>query len=178
VTDVQPNERLSYRQWAASPDTGIEVTVTFEEVLGGTRITMTQAGFGGESILASDEVRGGMDETLADLALYLNHGVRFPRHRDLTSEVWLGARVRQLPAGVEVFDVESDGFVHDAGMGAGDVLLQLGRAPVFTVHDIAFFLREHDAGEEVDVAWAHGADVHRGRGRLTARDQKTFLARV
>jgi len=169
VTDVQRHQRLSYRQWAASPDVGIEVTVTFEEVLGGTRITMTHAGFGGESILQSDEVRGGADEALADLALYLNHGVRFPRHRDLTSTVWLGARMNRLPAGVELVEVETDGFAHDAGLESGDVLLQLGRAPVFTVQDVAFFLREHDPGDEVDAVWAHDGDLRRGRGRLSAR---------
>jgi uncharacterized protein YndB with AHSA1/START domain len=178
VTDMQPNERLSYRQWAASPDTGVEVTVTFEEELGGTRITMTQAGFGGDSILRSDEVRGGMEETLADLALYLNHGVRFPRHRDLSSTVWLGATMHRLPAGVELVDVESDGFAAEAGIEPGDIVLQLGRAPVFTVHDVAFFLREHDPGDEVDAVWAHDGELRRGRGRLRERDAQLFAARA
>jgi len=34
VTGVQANERLQYRQWAASPDMGIDVTVVFEAVDG------------------------------------------------------------------------------------------------------------------------------------------------
>ncbi|HEX6312494.1 MAG TPA: SRPBCC domain-containing protein [Acidimicrobiia bacterium] len=178
VTDAQRHERLAYRQWAASPEVGIEVTVTFEEVLGGTRITVTQAGFGGESILRSDQVRGGMDETLADLALYLNHGVRFPRHRDLSSDATLGADLRQLPAGVELAALEPQGFADAAGMRPGDVLLQLGRGAVFGMSDVAFFLREHDVGDEVEACWARGGDVMRGSGRLRERDAKIFAARV
>lgn len=174
VTEFEENKRLGYRQWAASPETGIDVTVTFEEVLGGTRITMTQAGFGGDSILATDQVRNGMDETLADLALYLNHGVHFARHRDLSADCELGADLHQIVAGVEIGEVTDGEFCDDAGLRSGDVLLQLGDVPVFRVSDVMFFLRSHAQGESVSATWARDGEVHRGSGRLGARDELVF----
>src|SRR6266508_2201045 len=78
VTQIKDDELLCYRQWAADPETGIDVTVVFEPVEGGTKITVTHAGFGGDSILKSDSVRNGMFENYADLTLYLDHGVRYP----------------------------------------------------------------------------------------------------
>ena len=77
-TEVTPNERLSYRQWAESPDAGIEVTVVFEANERGTRITFTQAGFGGPTRFTSEPVHRGMDETLEDLVLWLEHGIALP----------------------------------------------------------------------------------------------------
>jgi uncharacterized protein YndB with AHSA1/START domain len=88
VTQIKNDELLCYRQWAADPETGIDVTVVFEPVEGGTRITVTHAGFGGDSILKSDSVRNGMAENYADLTLYLEYGVSFPRHRDMASKAW------------------------------------------------------------------------------------------
>ena len=74
VTQIKGDELLCYRQWAADPEMGIDVTVVFEPVEGGTRITVTHAGFGGDSILKSDSVRNGMFENYADLILYLESG--------------------------------------------------------------------------------------------------------
>src|SRR5262249_46843993 len=79
VTQIKDDELLCYRQWAADPNTGIDVTVVFEPVEGGTKITVTHAGFGGDSILANDATRGGMGGGLDDLVLYLEHGVSCPR---------------------------------------------------------------------------------------------------
>ena len=166
VTEFVEGERLGYRQWAASPETGIDVTVVFEAIDGGTRITMTQAGFGTGSILESDGVRRGMAETLADLVLYLEHGVRFARHRDITARSSLGATLSEVPGAVRVVDVVVGELADDAGVQSGDLLLQLGGAAVFDLTDVAFFLREHGEGEETEVVFAHDGDVRRGSGRL------------
>ncbi|MGQ0803518.1 MAG: PDZ domain-containing protein [Actinomycetota bacterium] len=119
-----------------------------------------------------------MDEALADLALYLNHGVRFARHRDLPADCEIGADLHQTVAGVEIGDMTDGGFCNRAGLRAGDVLLQLGEAPVFRVGDVQFFLRSHREGEEVDVTWGRDGEVQRGRGRLGARDELLFAHRV
>src|SRR5260370_8292675 len=109
VTQIKGDELLRYRQWAAAPETGIDVTVVFEPVEGGTKITVTHAGFGGDSILNSDSVRNGMFENYADLILYLDHGVSYPRHRDITTEAWLGALFLDAGPGAEVAEVEAGG---------------------------------------------------------------------
>jgi len=174
VTQIKDDELLCYRQWSASPDVGIDVTVVFEPVDGGTRITVTHAGFGGDSILNSDSVHRGMDESYADLVLYLERGVAFPRHRDLQSTAELGAMVRETYAGAEVVEVLGGGLAEELGVVPGDLILQLGRGAVFGNREVNFFVREHEAGDEVEVVWAHEGDLRRGRGRLSKRDDQVF----
>jgi uncharacterized protein YndB with AHSA1/START domain len=175
VTQIKDDELLCYRQWAADPGTGIDVTVVFEPVEGGTRITVTHAGFGGDSILKSDSVRNGMFENYSDLILYLDHGVSYPRHRDITTEAWLGALFLDAGPGAEVADVEAGGFADEVGLRPGDILLQLGAGAVFGNREVMFFLREHCVGDEVEAVWAHDGSVHRGTGRLTKRDLEAFV---
>jgi uncharacterized protein YndB with AHSA1/START domain len=174
VTQIKGDELLCYRQWAADPDTGIDVTVVFEPVEGGTKITVTHAGFGGDSILKSDSVRNGMFENYADLTLYLDHGVSYPRHRDITSDAWLGALFLDAGAGAEVSHVDAEGFAGQIGLQPGDILLQLGSGAVFGNREVMFFLREHGVGDEVEAVWAHDGKVHRGTGQLTRRDLEAF----
>jgi uncharacterized protein YndB with AHSA1/START domain len=175
VTQIKGDELLCYRQWAADPETGIDVTVVFEPVEGGTRITVTHAGFGGDSILKSDSVRNGMFENYADLILYLDHGVSYPRHRDITTEAWLGALFLDAGPGAEVADVEADGFADEVGLRPGDILLQLGVGAVFGNREVMFFLREHGVGDKVEAVWAHDGSVRRGTGTLTQRDLEAFV---
>jgi uncharacterized protein YndB with AHSA1/START domain len=99
VVEADPRARLRYRQWGATPERGIDVTIVFESDESGTKITMTQSGFGGETIFESDEVHNGMDETLADLVLYLDYGIAVPRHRDMATNASLGAVLRAHAAG-------------------------------------------------------------------------------
>jgi uncharacterized protein YndB with AHSA1/START domain len=178
VTQIKGDELLCYRQWAADPDTGIDVTVVFEPVEGGTRITVTHAGFGGDSILKSDSVRNGMFENYADLMLYLDHGVSYPRHRDITTDAWLGALFLDAGPGAEVANVEPGGFAAQIGLQPGDMLLQLGAGAVFGNRELMFFLREHRVGDEVDAVWAHDGGIHRGTGKLTQRDLEAFVHNV
>jgi predicted metalloprotease with PDZ domain len=85
----------------------------------------------------------------------------------MASKAWLGAMFVDAGAGPEVAEVEPGGFAEQAGMQPGDILLMLGRGAVFGNREVMFFLREHDVGDEVDVIWAHGGELRRGRGRLT-----------
>jgi uncharacterized protein YndB with AHSA1/START domain len=178
VTQIKGDELLCYRQWAAEPNTGIDVTVVFEPVEGGTRITVTHAGFGGDSILKRDSVRNGMFENYADLMLYLDHGVSYPRHRDITTDAWLGALFLDAGPGAEVANVEPGGFAAQIGLQPGDMLLQLGAGAVFGNRELMFFLREHRVGDEVDAVWAHDGGIHRGTGKLTQRDLEAFVHNV
>jgi uncharacterized protein YndB with AHSA1/START domain len=178
VTQIKGDELLCYRQWAADPDTGIDVTVVFEPVEGGTRITVTHAGFGGDSILKSDSVRNGMFENYADLMLYLDHGVSYPRHRDITTDAWLGALFLDAGPGAEVANVEPGGFAAQIGLQPGDILLQLGAGAVFGNRELMFFLREHGVGDVVSAVWAHDGGIHHGTGKLTQRDLEAFVHNV
>jgi uncharacterized protein YndB with AHSA1/START domain len=178
VTQIKNDELLCYRQWAADPNTGIDVTVVFEPVEGGTKITVTHAGFGGDSILKTDSVRNGMFESYADLILYLEQGVSYPRHRDIQSDAWLGAMFLDTGAGAEVAQVEPGGFADQVGMQPGDILLQLGAGAVFGNREVMFFLRERHVGDEVNVVWARDGRLRRGTGRLTRRDELVFAHRA
>src|SRR5262249_6574546 len=66
-TEVVPNERLVYKQWAENPDSGIVTTVVFEAEEHGTKITFTQAGFGAPNRFSAEPTHRGMHETLDDL---------------------------------------------------------------------------------------------------------------
>jgi len=167
-TEVVPNERLVYRQWAESPDAGIVTTVVFEAAQHGTRITFTQAGFGDPTRFMTEPVQRGMNETLDDLILWLDHGIAFPRHRDLRARASVGADLARVPGGLGVTRVEAGSFADRVGLRPGDVLLQLGHGPVFDHGDVAFFQRDHDEGDEVDVVYARQGEVHRELGRLDA----------
>jgi uncharacterized protein YndB with AHSA1/START domain len=178
IIEAREHSKLHYRQWAASPDAGAEVTVVFESLDNGTRITMTHAGFGGESLLTSDEVRGGMDESLADLVMYLEHGVRIPRHRDLGSKASMDIDLSQRFEGVAVRTVHPGGFGDAVGLQPGDILFQLGRAAVFSIGEVKFFMREHDIGDEIEITWLRGGDMMHGKERLTPRDTLVFAHRA
>ncbi len=62
--------------------------------------------------------------------------------------------------------VQAGGFAAEAGIEPGDILLQLGHGPVFDHPDIAFFVRDHEAADEVDVVFARAGEVCRGRAPL------------
>jgi predicted metalloprotease with PDZ domain len=139
----------------------------FESNEHGTRIMFTQAGFGGPTRFQTEPVHNGMNETLDDLILYLEHGVAFPRHRDVRARCGLGAEFARVPGGLGITEVHPGRFAAEAGVEPGDILLQLGHGPVFDHPDIAFFVRDHETGDEVEVVYARAGEVHRRRARLS-----------
>ena len=165
-TEVVPSERLVYKQWAENPESGIITTVVFEAADHGTRITFTQAGFGDPNRFGTEPTHRGMYETLDDLILWLDHGIAFPRHRDVRARASLGAEFARVPGGLGVTRVEAGSFAERVGMHPGDLVLQLGHGAVYDHADIAFFSRDHDEGDDVDIVFARGGDVHRARGQL------------
>jgi uncharacterized protein YndB with AHSA1/START domain len=170
VGALEANRRLSWTESPAGLDGWFETTVTFEEVATGTRITIVRSGFGdSEDWLhyAENTERGG-SELIADLILYLETGVRAERHFQFGSG--LGATMLESGAGVRITYTVPGGFAAEAGMRAGDLLLRLNGAPVVLASDVAFFGREHDAGEEVEAEYARGGEVLRGRGALSPWD--------
>ncbi len=177
-TEIVPNERLAFKQWAESPDSGIATTVVFEATEHGTRITFTQAGFGDPTRFTTEPVHRGMNETLDDLILWLEQGVAFPRHRDLRARAGLGAEFARVPGGLGVTRVVDDSFASSVDLRPGDIVLQLGHGPVFDHSDIAFFVRDHEVGDAVDIVFARAGEVHRGHGRLDAVEPVTWALPV
>jgi uncharacterized protein YndB with AHSA1/START domain len=143
-----------------------EMTVVFESIESGTRITITNSGFGdGEDLTG---VMRGQDETISDLILYLETGVAFPRHHH-GEKSWIGFAGREVPAGLEVTSVQPDTFADRLGMKAGDLLVELGGASVFSFAEVQFFTKEHSAGEQATAGWIRDGELLRGSAKLGLR---------
>jgi uncharacterized protein YndB with AHSA1/START domain len=168
IVDVEPGQRLTYREGPGILPVATEVTVTFEEAGTGTRLTVTQSGFGeGVDWQAQiDSVGLGWGQTLAALDLYLRTGVRLDRFFTFRSD--LGFHADDVLAGPLVRAVTDGSFAARAGVEAGDIVVRLGDAPIFSRTDLWLFTREPDAGEEVEIAYARAGEVHTGRAALDA----------
>jgi hypothetical protein len=147
----------------------MEITVAFEEVESGTRITITRAGFGRD---ARDwEVFGqsntlGWDEAITDLIAYVHTGVRAPRHApDLRASI--AAWPIRRDWGVELAEVKPGGFCDKAGLRAGDLLLKLDQAGIYQISDIWTFTRARSAGEEIEATYVRDRRLRRGRAELS-----------
>ncbi len=84
----------------------------------------------------------------------------------------------QRTEGVAIKALHPGMFGETIGLEPDDVLHKLGPSAVFRVSDIAFFLRSHDVGDEVDATWVRNGELMHGRGVLTARDELSFAHRA
>jgi uncharacterized protein YndB with AHSA1/START domain len=167
IVEVDPQRRLVYREAPGILPVATEVTVTFEEASAGTRLTVTQAGFG-EGVDWAAQIEGvglGWGQTLAGLDLFLRTGVRLDRFFTFRSD--LGVEADDLLAGPVVRSVADGSFAAAAGVAPGDIIVRLGAAPVFGRSDIWLYTREHVAGEECEIAYVRDGAVHTGRAALT-----------
>jgi uncharacterized protein YndB with AHSA1/START domain len=147
-----------------------EMTVVFEALETGTRITITNSGFGEGEEWERDleNVMRGQAETIADLILYLETGVAFPRHHH-GEKSWIGFKAWETPAGLEVGPVQPGTFAERLGLRPGDILVELDGASVFGFAEVQFFTKEHGAGETTDAAWIRGGELMRGTAELGTR---------
>src|SRR5262245_58860353 len=111
---------------AAQPCAGTEIAVTLEASGGGTKVTVVQSGFGALFDQMLNALSIGWSHIVADLALYLETGVRGGRH--LAPWASIGCSVREIQAGLQV-DTVFGGLAAEAGLEPGDVLLAVGSAP-------------------------------------------------
>ena len=167
ITDVEPERSLSYRERPLILPVPTEVTVAFEATGTGTRLSITQSGFGpGDDWQGNlDSVGLGWTQTLAAMELYLRTGVRFDRFFTFKSDV--GLVVQEQLAGPEVLSVTPGSFADNAGVRSGDIIVQLGDAPIFDRSDIWLFTREHEIGEDHEIVYVRGSELRRGRAALT-----------
>jgi uncharacterized protein YndB with AHSA1/START domain len=161
-------ERLRKLRYAENTGRGerigrAEVAVTFEDEAAGTRITVTRSGFGdGSHWDGVIEQNGrGLEETFADLILYLETGVSYPRHqRQLIHPGFSGTETH---GGLLVRSVEAGSFAAEVGLHAGDVIVELGGAAVFGHRELIFGLRSHQTGDHVEVGWVRGGELVHGK---------------
>lgn len=151
--------------WGIVPATR-EMTVVFEAMESGTRITITNSGFGETEDLSG--VQRGQEETIADLILYLETGVAFPRHHR-GEKSWIGFAARERRLGLEVVSVQPSTFADRLGLQGGDLLVELGGASVFGFAEVQFFTKEHAPGEQASAAWIRNGALMRGTAELGSR---------
>lgn len=167
VEEAEPGRRLRWTEGAGLLPGPTEVTVTFESVPEGTRVTVVQAGFGegGDWLGQLESHSLGWNQCIADLQLHLRSGVRFSRM--FTWKTSLGAATQDTPAGLEVLRVLPGTYAERVGLAPGDILLQLGSAPIFSRSDRWLIEREHAPGEELEAVFVRGQELHRAVASLS-----------
>jgi uncharacterized protein YndB with AHSA1/START domain len=77
--DVEPGTKLHVRK-VTEPCAGSEIVIVLEHEGSGTKVTVAQSGFPAWFATATDAFAVGWRHIVADLALYLDRGVRGGRH--------------------------------------------------------------------------------------------------
>jgi uncharacterized protein YndB with AHSA1/START domain len=168
VREVAAPHRVVFTEGPGILPAETEITVTLEEGGTGTRVKITQAGFGdGEDWVGMLESYGiGWDEGIYDLQLYVLRGVT--GNRFFTWQSSFGLVVRDTPAGAEVIKVAPGSFGEQVGAGAGDLVLKVGNASIFGDRDLSLLSREHPPGTKLAMTYVHGSEIRTGEGTLTA----------
>jgi hypothetical protein len=161
------HKRMSWSQYNFGLDGWFDMSVTFEEVETGTRITIVRSGFGESEAWQhfAESTNHGWDEMICDLVLYLETGVAGARHLSFRSGI--AATTTETGAGLEITHVVPGGFAGEAGMRAGDTLISMNTVAIFGISEVAVIVREHAPGTEVPVEFVREGEVHRGRARLS-----------
>jgi len=160
--EVVPGERLRARK-ITEPCAGSEIVVVLEHEASGTKVTIAQSGFPAWFASAADAFAIGWRHIVADLALYLERGVRGGRH----TRPWamLGCSMHETVSGLEVDDVMPGTLAARIGVQPGDVVLAVGGAPIVTRSELETVMRIA-GGAEVEVEWVHGDDKLAASGVL------------
>lgn len=155
VTRVWPQRLLTWR----IPADRSEVAERFAAVDGGTSVRVVHRG--GDEGWPQDGLAGrvrGWEESIADLVLLLDHGVRAARHTAARADAGLAAA--DVPAGLAIRSVASGGPAEGAGLRAGDVVIAFAGAPVYRRTDLSLLLRAHKPGQTVSVGYVRDGAVH------------------
>ncbi|HEY8503277.1 MAG TPA: PDZ domain-containing protein [Gemmataceae bacterium] len=144
VTEGGPSEKAGLREgevvvaWGGKKVAGYEEMI--EEFLYGQKA--------GDTVKLT--VRRGGEEKEVELTIG-----RRPERQGPPS---LGARPELAPGPVKLAEVEEGGAAAKAGLKAGDVILRFGGTPVDDARGLFQLLREHEAGEKVEVRYRRGED--------------------
>jgi uncharacterized protein YndB with AHSA1/START domain len=165
VEEVETNRLIRWSEGPGLLPWPTEITVTFESLDTGTRITVVQAGFA-EGPEGDNELEGhsrGWDHILADLALYLETGISFPRFRPRPR---FGLSVRHVAAGMEIVEATPGSYGERVGLRTGDLLLQLGDVGVYDMVELWALGRAFDDNVELEAVWARDGELCRATATL------------
>ncbi len=163
VVEVEPQRLL---RWVCDDD-DCEITEWFSAAADGTSVTVRQVSQPTPPEHERQSYQLGWDESLADLALLVEHGVAESRH--MSPRVDLGARTRQVTAGVQMVEVAPGSWAASVDLRPGDLLIRLGPAPVFSRSDLALIARSHPPGTRLEVEYARAGERHRATAIVPVR---------
>ncbi len=148
----------------AEPCKGSEIAISLESVENGTKVLVVQSGFPAwvKESLESFEIGG--NQIIADLILFLEHGVVISRH----SMPWAfsGFTASEVDTGLEIRAVVPGFYAEKSGLQPGDLLMTLGGAPVFTQLCLQAMMRVFKQGDEIEATWVRNNELQRGTGAL------------
>jgi hypothetical protein len=87
-----------------------------------------------------------------------------PTAADQQSGAWLGAESTDAPNvrhnGITLSDVDDHGPAYNAGLRAGDVILNVAGTYVYTVEDLSAEIQKHRSGSRIEVRYMRGASTN------------------
>jgi uncharacterized protein YndB with AHSA1/START domain len=168
IIESEPPWRLVWTEPPGPVPCERRTEVRLEETAVGTRVHLTETAFGDGPAWDAhlDGTRRGWSDSLAGLHLHLRTGVTFDRMNTFSSG--LGAHFRETAAGPEAVDVTEGEFAAEAGLCPGDLVVQVGEAPVFGLGELWQFTREHAPGQRVLLTYVRDGEIRRGTGTLVA----------
>ena len=138
------------------PCIGTEITIRVEPANASgwpTRVHIEQGGFDPSLFPLKEIFETHWLQIVANFRLYLERRVHAPDTRWGPS---LGATVQQTPIGLEIVNIDEDGFAARCGLSQDDVLIAIDS---IRIHDLAqlwtvLALKQPDS--ETTVSWVHG----------------------
>jgi hypothetical protein len=163
VLEIVPGRVLRVRK-ETQPCKDTEIAVILEATETGTQVTVVQSGFGAFFEAALEALTIGWEEIVADLALFLERGVRAARH--LSPWAAIGCDVSRAAPGLVVGRAYPSGFAERAGLQSGDILVRVGGAPVSNRRQLETLLRLFRTGEDLEVTFVRGRELCTARAAL------------
>jgi hypothetical protein len=163
VIEMEPGRVLRVIK-AAEPCKGTEILFELEASESGTRVTVVQSGFPAWVKNALEDFTLGWHEIVADIVVFLEHGVRARRH----AAPWAssGMATETTPGGLKVLAVTPGTFAERAGLQSGDLLLKLRGGPMLSRLQLQTMMRACVAGEEIEAVWVRGREKMKAAATL------------
>lgn len=164
-TEFLEREEQSVLSWRTmhGDDVVSEMTVVFNEIETGTRISITSVGFAIPDFMHEGRMRG-WTEVLWDLELYFRTGRMLRR---LYYRKWgrLGLVALGRGFGLEVDGVNEGSPAEAAGVQKGDIVVRIAEAPVFEVGDL-WLLETALPHGDIEIEYFRGKELLTGTGRV------------
>ena len=170
VLEVQPLKLLRWAQEGGTLPERYEMTAVFESTETGSRFTVTRYGFGeGEAAdVFSESNAKGWERGFMDLVFELETGFNPRRHYYGVSDSCTGVMYAERDWGLEVLEVLPGTFGAEVGLTAGDRIVRLAGAAIYTRSNVGTLLEEHEPGDVLEIEFVRGPAHRRGSGRLSS----------